>query len=185
MSYEYETAKLLDFTASDNPAAMILLSHRYTKDSKDDQVRRRRFKLRLTRLLFSKGYRQEEIRSLFDILDWMLRLGAEQAIIYTQEELALREEPNTSTYVNTLASYFLQQGKELGQQEGEKIGAHRGAERVLRSQLERRFGQLPAWANTRLAQANTERSSGGRCSYSTRAPSKKFSPEGLKQGSIG
>jgi len=177
MVYEFETAKLIDFTveqleASDNPAAMILLSHHFTKGSKDDQVRRRRFKLRLTRLLFSKGYLQAEIRSLYDILDWMLHLGKEQEIIYTQEVLALREEPNMSTYVNTLESYFtqqgrqlglqegerigLQQGKQLGLQEGERIGAHQGAERVLRSLLVRRFGELPSWASAKLEAASAE-----------------------------
>jgi len=39
MVYEFETAKLLDFSveqleASDNPAAMILLSHHFTKGSR-------------------------------------------------------------------------------------------------------------------------------------------------------
>jgi len=165
MSYEYETAKLLDFKvedleASDNPAATILLAHRFTKDSKDDQVRRRRFKLRLTRLLFAKGYEQAEIRSLFDVLDWMLHLGQEQAIIYREEVLALREEPTMSTYVNTLESYFTQQGWQKGLQEGKQQGLqegkNQGAERLLRSLLERRFGSLPSWVSAKLAAASAE-----------------------------
>jgi len=173
MSYEYETAKLLDFKveeleASDNPAATILLAHRFTKETKDDQVRRRRFKLRLTRLLFAKGYEQAEIRSLFDVLDWMLHLGQEQAIIYREEVLALREEPTMSTYVNTLESYFTQQGRQQGLQEGKQQGLqegkkqglqegkHQGAERLLRSLLERRFGSLPSWVSAKLGAASAE-----------------------------
>jgi hypothetical protein len=110
----------------------------------------------------------------------MLHLGPEQEIIYTQEVLALREEPNMSTYVNTLESYFTQQGRQLGLQEGEliglqqgkqiglqegeriglqqgkQIGTHQGAERVLRSLLERRFGSLPSWASAKLEAASAE-----------------------------
>ncbi len=53
-----------------------------------------------------------------------------------------------STYVNTLESYFTQQGRQQGLQ--------LGAERVLRSLLERRFGALPSWASAKLAAASAE-----------------------------
>jgi hypothetical protein len=163
--YQYEIAKLLDFSletleASDNPAAVVVLAHRYTQDSKGAQEQRRRFKLRLTRMLFRKGYSREQTANLFGILDWMLRLDQEHAIIFTREALALREEPAMSTYVNTFEAYFLQQGKQLGLHEGKQLGLHegapQGAARVLRSQLTRRFGELPAWASARLAAASAD-----------------------------
>ena len=153
MVYEYEVAKLLDHSvaeleARDNPAATVLLSHLFTQSSKDDQERRRRFKLRLTRLLFRKGYDRSQAETLFKVLDWMLRLDREQVIIFTDEVLALRKEPEMSAYVNSFEYYFTQRGLEKG--------ASRGAERVLRSLLVRRFGELPSSVNDKLAAADAE-----------------------------
>jgi len=61
-----------------------------------------------------------------------------------------------STYVNTLESYFTQQGWQQGLQEGKQQGLHQGAERLLRSQLERRFGALPSWVSAKFAAASAE-----------------------------
>ena len=159
--YEYETAKLIDYPlaeleTSDSPAALMILAHRFTQATKRDQLRRRHFKLRLTRLLFRKGYDREQVQSLFKILDWMLRLDREQAIIFTQEAKALREEPEMSNYVNTFEWVFTHLGREEGKQVGREEGNHQGAERVLRSLLVRRFGDLPPWADSRLTAADTE-----------------------------
>ena len=165
LTYEYECAKLLDYDvkeleASDNPAALILLAHHYTWSTKYEQTHRRRFKLHLTRLLFGKGYSAEEVEGLFKVLDWMLRLTEEQAIIFSQELLSLREEPKMSAYVNTLEWYFTQQGIAKGLEQGKQLGlqegTQRGAERVLSSLLVRRFGELPGWVNARLADADAD-----------------------------
>lgn len=88
MTYEFEAAKLADLPiaeleTSDNPAALLVLAHRFTVATRDQQGRRRRFKLHLTRLLFRKE----------------------------------------------------------------------GKQQLLRAQLVRRFGELPAWAIERLAEA--------------------------------
>ena len=161
LTYKYECAKLLDhevedLEASDNPAALILLAHHHTWSTKNEQSRRRRFKLHLTRLLFSKGYTAEEVAELFRVLDWMMRLTEEQAIIFSKEILSLREEPKMSAYVNTFEWYFTQQGIEKGKLLGLQEGAQRGAERVLSSLLVRRFGELPVWVNARLADADAD-----------------------------
>ena len=167
--YEYEVAKLLDhpiedLEASDNPAALLLLAHHYTLRSKRRQTRRRGFKLHLTRLLFRKGYRLEQANSLFKVIDRMLRLEPEQAIIFTREVVVLREEPDMSDYVHTFEWVFthlgreegLEQGKKIGVEQGKKIGAEQGQKRLLRAQLVRRFGKLPAWAEARLERAESE-----------------------------
>ena len=169
LHYEFECAKLLDFQiedleASDNPAALILLAHHYTWSTKNEQTRRRRFKVHLTRLLFHKGYSLKEVEGLFKVLDWMMRLGQEESIIFTQEVLSLKEDPTMSAYVNTFEWVFTEQGRELGRQEGRQEGkelglqegAHRGAVRLLRSLLSRRFGDLPLWVDARLKDADAD-----------------------------
>ncbi len=131
-------------------------------ETRDDQERRRAFKLRLVRLLSRKGYDRPRIEKLFAILDWMLRLVPEQAIIFSREVLALRKEPDMSGYVNTLEWYFTnlgrEEGKELGREEGKELGREEGKklgiEQVLRSLLVRRFGALPAEADARLRTAD-------------------------------
>ncbi|NYT79368.1 hypothetical protein H0A71_20535 [Alcaligenaceae bacterium] len=53
----------------------------------------------------------------------------------------------------------LQKGLQEGRQEGFQEGLQEGrnsAARLLSAMLERRFGQLPAWVTTRIAQADTE-----------------------------
>ena len=69
-----------------------------------------------------------------------------------------------SAYVNTFEWVFTEQGiekgKELGRQEGKELGRQEGkalgAARILTSQLVRRFGDLPAWAHSRLKDADAD-----------------------------
>lgn len=49
-----------------------------------------------------------------------------------------------------------QQGQQQGRQEGRQEGRQAEAVRLLQRQLTRRFGVLPAWAEARLLQADTE-----------------------------
>lgn len=149
--YQFETVKLIDFRdriaeleASPNPFALVVLAHLFTKETKNDQERRRAFKLRLTLLLARRNYTREQIGRIFEVLDWMMRLEPEQAIIYKQEVAALREDNEMSAYVNTF------------QMVAKWEGIREGAERVLRSLLTRRFGELPAWATTKMQEANSD-----------------------------
>ncbi len=149
--YEYDTAKLLDYKerleeleASDNPFAFVVLAHLYTKWTKKEPDRRRQVKLRLARLLFRRQWERERIHELFKVVDWMMRLAPEQEIIYKQEVTALQEEPGMAAYVNTFEKVFRLEGR---QEE---------AERIFRLQLDRRFGNLPAWVEDKIAAASTE-----------------------------
>ncbi len=113
---------------SENPFAMVILAHLYTKWTHGDQDRRRSFKLRLARLLFQRQFSREQIHQLFRIIDWMMRLGPEQDIIFRREVLALKENPAwplTSTHSKgSPASKPLQEGE------------HDGAMRILRSPVD-------------------------------------------------
>lgn len=49
----------------------------------------------------------------------------------------------------------IEQGRQEGRQEGIQSGTHQGIETVLLRQMEKRFGPLPSWANSRLAGLTT------------------------------
>ncbi len=51
----------------------------------------------------------------------------------------------------------LQEGRKKGLQEGRKKGLQEGEARLLSRQLERRFGELPAWVGQRLESADAGR----------------------------
>ena len=157
--YEFDSAKLLDYReriaeleASDNPFAVVVLAHLYTKWTKRDQDRRRHFKLQLARLLFRRRWDRDQIYELFKVVDWMMRLRPDQEIIFKHEVDALQKEPAMATYVNTFEKVFRWEGRQEGRQEGLQEGAHR----IFRSQLRHRFGDLPAWAQEKLAAASAE-----------------------------
>ena len=50
----------------------------------------------------------------------------------------------------------LQSGLQKGRQEGRQEGLQEGIQRILRHQLQRRFGELPEWAEVRLGSATLE-----------------------------
>ncbi|WP_320414573.1 DUF4351 domain-containing protein [Candidatus Magnetobacterium casense] len=45
-------------------------------------------------------------------------------------------------------------GEQKGRQEGEQIGEQKGEAKMLTRQLQRRFGNLPAWASDKIATAD-------------------------------
>ena len=140
--------RIEDLEGRDNPAALLVLAHHYTMGSKNRQLSRRQYQLHLVRLLFRKGYDQEQSGKIFKLLDRMMRLDREQAIIFSKEVTSLREEPEMSAYVHTLESVFREQGIAEGKQTGKQ--------QMLRAQLVRRFGEIPAWAISRLSDASIE-----------------------------
>ena len=54
---------------------------------------------------------------------------------------------------DVLRPLFLQERMD-GKQEGRQEGEHIGEAKILTSQLQRRFGDLPAWASDKIAKAD-------------------------------
>ena len=85
----------------------------------------------------------------------------QQLVLYTGNRgHILKEEstamPITESLLNhDLLGPVLKQGIEQRCPEGLRSGTHQGAETVLRRLMEKRFGPLPPWANTRLASFTT------------------------------
>lgn len=158
MLYTYEVAKLIDFRPrmaeleqSENPFALVVLAHLHTKATRNDQVRRRQAKLRLIRLLLERGYEDNTIRQLFGVLDRMLQLNREQAIIFKREVEDLQER-KAMAYL----TIWEEEAQAKGIQQGLQQGVQQGIERVLGALLASRFGALPEWAAARLHSASAE-----------------------------
>ena len=56
----------------------------------------------------------------------------------------------------TLAEQFRQEGHQRGRQEGWQEGRVEGERRLLKRQLQRKFGELPEWAAVRLGEGDFE-----------------------------
>jgi flagellar biosynthesis/type III secretory pathway protein FliH len=97
---------------------------------------------------------QDSLRRAFVV--WLKRVllparvpGAELPTVNTLQEMRAM----LAERVKTWTEEWKQQGLEQGIQQGIKEGLSRGEARLLRRQLVRRFGSLPAWAEARLEQA--------------------------------
>ncbi|TDN95766.1 hypothetical protein DFO68_1405, partial [Halomonas ventosae] len=106
-----------------------------------DGATRKDVKVALIRLLYERGYSREQVVQLFIIIDWMLQLPVALEPEFVQAVYAIQEEKHMP-YVNTIERL-----------EREKA-VHEGVEGTLRKQIALKFGDLPEWADERLASAN-------------------------------
>ncbi|MCG5504561.1 hypothetical protein [Ectothiorhodospira variabilis] len=166
LSFTFPMAKLIDWEerwadleASDNVFALVVMAQIKAKRVKDGATRKD-VKIALVRLLYERGYSREQIVQLFRIIDWMIQLPRELEPGFVQAVYALQEEKKMP-YVNTIERVerekALQQGVEQGMaqglERGLERGRHQGVEGTLRKQLVLKFGELPDWADARLAAA--------------------------------
>jgi hypothetical protein len=90
MRFEYPSCKLLDLDRAmlereNNPAAIVILAHRTAQERRRDPVQREASKWALTRQLYERGYRKEDILELFRVIDWFVQLPAEQEIEFRRK----------------------------------------------------------------------------------------------------
>jgi len=91
------------------------------------------------------------VLELFRFLDWVLVLP-EAAEDRLWAELQQYEEQQVMRYVTSVERIGIKKGIQQGLQQG----LQQGEIRILRRQLTRRFGELPAWVETRLQDASPE-----------------------------
>ena len=99
MRYEYPIVKLLEYRerwseleASRNIFAVVVMAYLKTQDTRDDPTARLHWKSRLVRLLYERKYSREEVVTLFQLIDWMMHLPEEQAIIFEADLESLEAE---------------------------------------------------------------------------------------------
>jgi len=154
LHWRYPLAKLLDYREREaelethvNPFAVVVLAHLKAQDTARDPDARYAWKWRLARSLYHRGWSRQDVLELFRFLDWVLVLP-EAAEDRLWAELQQYEEQQVMRYVTSVELNRDQKGLQQGLQQGER--------RVLQRLLTRRFGELPAWVETRLRDASPE-----------------------------
>ena len=154
--YRFNMVKLLDYLdrlsdleASDNPFAIVTLAHLRAKQTKNQPEERYQEKWRITRSLYRHGFKRQEIIDLYRFIDWVLSLPAEADERFW-EELSSFEENQEMPYITSVERIGEERGKLIGIQ----MGRQEGEMMILTRLLQRRFGNLPAWATEKIAEAD-------------------------------
>ena len=141
-------AKRLDALLADpNPFALVTAAHLLTQRTRRDMPGRYAAKWRLARLLYERDWDRQRIIDLFAVIDWLLHLPQDLERQLWAEIMEL-ERTTDMRYVTSVERIGREEGRKEGRKEGEAV--------LLRRQLLRRFGAVPAWAETRLQGATTE-----------------------------
>ncbi len=154
MRLEFPTVKLLDYEPrraewenSDNPFAIIVLAHLQSQRERNNPEGRLLGKLALIRRLYERGYKRQAILDLFRFIDWVLELPEDLEIRF-EAELEQLEEERRMRYVTSIERRGIEKGLQQGLQQEASL--------LLKKLLNRRFGELPAWVEERLANASRE-----------------------------
>jgi len=146
LEFRYPVVKLLDYQnrrteleAGTNPFAVMVMAHLATKATRHDPEARRDMKFQMIKALYARGFPRQDIMQLFNFIDWLLTLPPALRASF-QQDLRQLEATMGKPYVNTF----------------ERQGYQRGEAAMLQRILLRRFGALPEWAISRIAEAEVE-----------------------------
>lgn len=164
-------ARWAELEASANPFATVVMVHLQTRATHGDPESRLRWKTRLVRGLYHRGWGWREVVDLFRFIDWMMALPEELALQFESEHVRFEKELKMR-YVTTVERFGrergfkeglevgteqgLRQGTEQGLQRGIEQGISRGETLLLERLLSRRFSALPSWVQERLRGASRE-----------------------------
>jgi Domain of unknown function (DUF4351) len=140
VQFHFPIVKLVDWKKrneelenSHNPFAMVVQAHlaaQATKDSKS-QERRKKRKFLLMKIMYERGYEQQQIIDLFRFIDWVLMLPPELAKAFRNDLIAYEGEKNMP-YITSI--------EKDGEARGEARGEAKGETKLVVRQLNRRFG---------------------------------------------
>ena len=104
-------------------------------------------KLRLVRLMYQRHWDKQRVINLFIIVDWLMKLP-EWLDQQVWHEIETIEESEKMQYITSVERIGIAKGRLEGRLEGES--------KLLRKQLERRFGVLLTWASNKLNSATEQ-----------------------------
>jgi len=137
----FPMVKLLDYGGrweelerSENPFSVVVMAQLKAQETRRRVQERYAWKLRLTRMLYARGYSREEVLGLYRFIDWVLRLpeALEEAI---HEEIIQEEEAKAMPYITT--------AERIGRRKGRQEGMLEEAREMVVEVLEERFGEVP------------------------------------------
>lgn len=151
---EFPIAKLTDYEekleellATDNVFGLMTAAHILTRQTRKQHQERYEAKLRLVRILYDRHWDKQRIITLFSVLDWLMTLPPwlNRQVF---EEIEAIEERTKVQYITSVERIYMAKGMAKGRVEGES--------RLLKRQLERRFGVLPEWVTEKLNRATEQ-----------------------------
>ncbi|MEK7273882.1 MAG: Rpn family recombination-promoting nuclease/putative transposase [Candidatus Desantisbacteria bacterium] len=151
VEFKYLSFRLMDYDKEKlsqdfNPIAMVVLASQ-EKEKAKQKGKRFNTKLYLIRKLYDKGYGKDEIRGLFDFIDWVLQLSDEEEKLIWDEVKEL-EEVKKMPYVLSIERISRAEGLQQGLQEGLQQGLQQGlledGRMMIVEALDERFGKIPS-----------------------------------------
>jgi len=148
----FPMVKLLDYREhwealieDSNPFAIAVMAHLQSMSTSKDLINRRHWKIRLTKMLYNKGYSRETVLELFRFIDWVIELPEDEVDTFWQEVEAYEQEKKMP-YVTSV------ERKSFG--EGKLEGKAEGSSSIFILLLEKRFGKIPPDILSQMEQAD-------------------------------
>lgn len=137
VSLDFPVVKLLDYEqdwaaleADPSPFALVVMAQLQSLRTRRNPEERYAAKGQLTRLLYQKGYRRQDILELYRFLDWLMTLPIELEQRF-RLDLEQIETEVKMRYVTSIERMAIQKGRQEGMRE------------LLLEALETRFGDIP------------------------------------------
>jgi len=150
ISLDFPMVKLLDYEqdwaaleANTNPFALAVMAQLQTHRTRQNPTERYAAKFHLTRLLYQRGYKRQDILELYRFIDWVLTLPMELEQQF-RVDLEQIETEVKMRYVTSIERLAKQEGREEGREEGMR--------EMLLEALQARFGIVSAEISSRLNQ---------------------------------
>lgn len=138
LEMSFPVVKLLDYLdrwekleRSKNPFSVVVMAHLQSQQTRGKTQERFRWKLRLTRMLYERGYSRAEVLGLYRFIDWVLTLP-EELEERVHEEIIKQEEEKTMPYITS--------AERIGMKKGLEQGMLEAAREMVLEVLEERFG---------------------------------------------
>ena len=140
--FTFPVIKLMDFDRpgiedNDSPFAIITRVQLAKLKSEKDPDKRYSFRMDLTKELYNRNYRKEQVVRLYRFIDYVLKLPKPKALQF-KKEMELFEEARTMPYISSTERIAREEGMLQGIQQGIQKGINEGIEQGrTRGQLEK------------------------------------------------
>ena len=146
VEFRYLAFRLMEYDRDkverdENPIGMVVLicQEREVAKRKGEAFNTKR---RLIRSMYERGYGGEEIRGLFEFIDWVLQLDEEEENILW-EEIKEIEEVKGMPYITSVERIGREKGLQEGIQQGIQQGLLEDSREMVLEALSERFGEVP------------------------------------------
>ncbi len=112
ITYKYNTYKVLEqnqeiLKKSNNIFAFLVLAVLYSLRAKDNQKKKLKFKIELTKILVERNYSQDEITELFEFINLFLSFGSEKYDNLFYEELEKMPKVKEKEVLNSFEKFMM------------------------------------------------------------------------------